>query len=80
SVQPGDAGTAATFYTTDPCNRYAQAIHAAMADGRAYAFAFDDVLAQESLVHDGSPVAATITIQPLEARSATPVAFQARER
>ncbi|MGN6031857.1 MAG: beta-1,3-glucanase family protein [Thermomicrobiales bacterium] len=80
SVQPGDAGTAATFYTTAPCNHYAQAIHAAMADGRAYAFAFDDVLAQESLVHDGSPVAATITIQPLEARSATPVAFQARER
>lgn len=73
-VQPGDATTVAAFYTTDPCNRYAAAIHAAMADGKAYGFAFDDVLAQESLVHDGNPVAAAIEIQPLDGQGATPVA------
>ncbi|MFC4068156.1 beta-1,3-glucanase family protein [Actinoplanes subglobosus] len=59
-TQPG--GTAADFYTGGPANPYAKAIHANMADGRAYAFAFDDVQAQESLVHDGDPRAAGITL------------------
>ena len=35
-----------------------------MADGKAYAFAFDDVGAFESLVHDGSTRAAGLIIQP----------------
>jgi hypothetical protein len=61
-TQPG--GTAADFYTGGPANPYAKAVHDNMVDGRAYAFAFDDVLAQESLVHDGDPRAAGITLSP----------------
>jgi hypothetical protein len=61
-TQPG--GTAADFYRNSPTNEYAKAIHANMADGKAYAFAFDDVQNQESLVHDGNPRAAGITMSP----------------
>jgi hypothetical protein len=35
-----------------------------MVDGKAYAFAFDDVGAFESLVHDGDPRAAGIVLSP----------------
>jgi hypothetical protein len=59
-TQPG--GTAADFYRNSPTNEYAKAIHANMVDGKAYAFAFDDVQNQESLVHDGNPQAAGITM------------------
>ncbi|GIE80471.1 hypothetical protein Aph02nite_64210 [Actinoplanes philippinensis] len=59
-TQPG--GTAADFYTGGPANPYAKSIHSNMADGKAYAFAFDDVQNQESLVHDGDPRAAGITL------------------
>ncbi|MFC7275435.1 beta-1,3-glucanase family protein [Paractinoplanes rhizophilus] len=61
-TQPG--GTAADFYRGDPANLYAKVIHENMADGKAYAFAFDDVLNQESLVHDGDPRLAAITMTP----------------
>jgi hypothetical protein len=33
-----------------------------MVDGKAYAFAFDDVANQESLVHSGDPTAIGITL------------------
>ncbi|SEO79807.1 Beta-1,3-glucanase [Actinacidiphila rubida] len=52
------------FYQDAVTNQYARAIHAQMADGRAYAFAFDDVGNHESLVHDGSPQQASITLDP----------------
>ncbi|MCU7725516.1 beta-1,3-glucanase family protein [Actinoplanes sp. KI2] len=58
------SGTAADFYQGSPANLYAKAIHANMIDGKAYAFAFDDVLHQESLVHDGDPRQASITMTP----------------
>jgi hypothetical protein len=61
-TQPG--GTAADFYRSDPVNLYAKVIHENMVDGKAYAFAFDDVLNQESLVHDGDPRLASITMTP----------------
>ncbi|WP_433367268.1 beta-1,3-glucanase family protein [Actinoplanes sp. CA-142083] len=61
-TQPG--GTAADFYQGDPANLYAKVIHANMVDGKAYAFAFDDVGNQESLVHDGDPRLAAITMTP----------------
>jgi hypothetical protein len=61
-TQPG--GTAADFYRNSPTNEYAKVIHANMVDGKAYAFAFDDVQNQESLVHDGNPQAAGITMTP----------------
>lgn len=55
---------AADFYKSNPTNQYAKAIHAAMADGKAYAFAFDDVGAFESLVHDGDPRSAGLVLSP----------------
>ncbi|MGW1596909.1 glycoside hydrolase family 64 protein [Streptomyces sp. NPDC002343] len=57
--------TTADFYRDAVTNQYARAVHAQMADGKAYAFAFDDVGNQESLVHDGSPRQAYLTLDPL---------------
>jgi glycosyl hydrolase family 64 (putative beta-1,3-glucanase)/cellulose binding protein with CBM2 domain len=58
------SGTASDFYKNSPANLYAKVIHENMADGKAYAFAFDDVQNQESLVHDGDPRLAAITMTP----------------
>jgi hypothetical protein len=58
------SGTGADFYQGEPVNLYNKAIHDNMIDGKAYAFAFDDVQNQESLVHDGDPRAAAITMTP----------------
>ncbi|MGP4043103.1 glycoside hydrolase family 64 protein [Streptomyces sp. 2A115] len=52
------------FYADVVTNHYARKIHAQMADGKAYAFAFDDVGNHESLVHDGDPQQAYITLDP----------------
>ncbi len=60
------------FYTTQPVNKYAKAVHAAMKDGRAYAFAFDDVGAFESLVHSGDPVSARIELSPFNSSGTQP--------
>ncbi|MCX4767618.1 glycoside hydrolase family 64 protein [Streptomyces sp. NBC_01275] len=57
--------TTANFYQDAVTNHYARKIHAQMADGKAYAFAFDDVGQQESLVHDGAPLQAYLTLDPL---------------
>ncbi|WP_457028298.1 glycoside hydrolase family 64 protein [Kitasatospora sp. P5_F3] len=57
--------SAAGFYQDTVTNHYARKIHAQMADGNAYAFAFDDVGHHESLVHDGSPQQAYMTLDPL---------------
>ncbi|MCX2954554.1 beta-1,3-glucanase family protein [Lentzea sp. NEAU-D7] len=62
-LQP--SGTSADFYKGTVTDHYSRVIHENMADGRAYGFAFDDVLAQESIVHDATPHAAGITITPL---------------
>ena len=62
--KPANTSTGADFYQGDPANLYAKAIHQNMVDGKAYAFAFDDVLNQESLVHDGDPRLASITMTP----------------
>ena len=63
-TQP-DTSTA-NFYQDSVTNQYARAIHAQMADGKAYAFAFDDVGNHESLVHDGSPQQADLTLDPFD--------------
>ncbi|MFF6989203.1 beta-1,3-glucanase family protein [Streptomyces sp. NPDC010273] len=57
--------TTANFYVDTVTNQYARKIHAQMADGKAYAFAFDDVGNQESLVNDGNPQQAYLTLDPL---------------
>jgi hypothetical protein len=61
-TQPG--GGPADFYKGSLTNHYSRLIHQNMVDGRAYGFAFDDVQAQESLVHDGDPRSAGITLTP----------------
>ncbi|MCD9879799.1 glycoside hydrolase family 64 protein [Streptomyces guryensis] len=64
-VDPNQPDTSsANFYQDTVTNQYARAIHAQMADGKAYAFAFDDVGNHESLVHDGSPQQADLTLDP----------------
>ncbi|MBT3150195.1 sugar hydrolase [Streptomyces sp. CHD11] len=56
--------SAAGFYREPVTNHYSRIIHAHMADGKAYGFAFDDVGAHESLVHDGNPRQASLTLAP----------------
>ena len=69
-TQPStDAGQ---FYRNDPTNQYARLIHANMADGKAYAFAFDDVGNFESLVNDGDPRSAGITLSPFNGGGTPP--------
>ncbi|MFE1234812.1 glycoside hydrolase family 64 protein [Streptomyces sp. NPDC058745] len=58
--------SSAGFYQDAVTNHYSRKIHAQMADGKAYGFAFDDVGAHESLVHDGSPQQAYVTLDPLD--------------
>ncbi|WP_163509602.1 glycoside hydrolase family 64 protein [Fodinicola acaciae] len=54
----------ADFYQESLTNHYARLIHAQMVDGKAYGFAFDDVGNFESLVHDGNPQQASVTLDP----------------
>jgi len=56
--------SSAGFYQDVVTNHYARKIHAQMADGKAYAFAFDDVGNFESLVNDGNPQQAFLTLDP----------------
>ncbi|MEU3097948.1 glycoside hydrolase family 64 protein [Streptomyces sp. NPDC006967] len=63
NAQQPDA-SAAGFYQEPVTNHYSRIIHAHMADGKAYGFAFDDVGAHESLVHDGNPRQASLTLAP----------------
>ncbi len=57
-------GSAANFYQDAVTNQYARILHSQMADGLAYAFAFDDVGHHESLVNDGNPQQAYVTLDP----------------
>jgi hypothetical protein len=63
---------AGDFYRNNPTNQYARVIHANMSDGKAYAFAFDDVGAFESLVHDGDPRSAGLILSPFGAGGGGP--------
>lgn len=56
--------SSANFYADAVTNQYARNLHAQMADGKAYAFAFDDVGNHESLVNDGNPQGAFVTLDP----------------
>ncbi|KES07372.1 hypothetical protein BU52_10225 [Streptomyces toyocaensis] len=67
SQQPDSSS--ADFYRDAVTNHYAREVHERMADGKAYAFAFDDVGAHESLVHDGDPRHAYVTLDPLSGDS-----------
>ncbi|MGH3433708.1 MAG: beta-1,3-glucanase family protein, partial [Thermocrispum sp.] len=61
-TQPG--GSPSDFYQGELTNHYSRLVHQNMVDGKAYGFPFDDVMAQESLVHDGNPQSAGITLTP----------------
>jgi hypothetical protein len=63
---------AADFYRNNPTNVYAKVIHANMADGKAYAFPFDDVGNFESLVNEGDPRSAGIVLSPFSGGGTTP--------
>ncbi|GAB2478943.1 hypothetical protein GCM10027063_20720 [Promicromonospora xylanilytica] len=71
TTQPGTSTSG--FYQESVTDYYSKYIHEQMANGRAYGFAFDDVLAQESLVHDGNPTAAYMQLDPFQG-AATPIA------
>ncbi|MGW0468628.1 glycoside hydrolase family 64 protein [Streptomyces sp. NPDC003027] len=58
--------SSAGFYKDVVTNHYSRKIHAQMVDGKAYGFAFDDVGAHESLVHDGNPRQAYVTLDPFD--------------
>ncbi|MFI7602828.1 beta-1,3-glucanase family protein [Actinoplanes sp. NPDC049681] len=62
---------AAQFYQNNPTNQYAKIIHQNMADGKAYAFAFDDVGNFESLVQSGDPRSAGLILSPFGAGGPT---------
>lgn len=79
ALNRGTLGTSDVEPVTDPAayyvaggNPYARVIHASMADSRAYAFAFDDVASQESLVQADNPSAVTIRLQPFGSSGASP--------
>lgn len=56
----------AQFYqNSEGLNLYAKSVHQAMTDGKAYAFAFDDVASQASIVEEAHPTSASIELQPL---------------
>ncbi|MFE5299995.1 glycoside hydrolase family 64 protein [Streptomyces sp. NPDC056632] len=66
-TNPNQPDTSASgFYKDTVTNHYSRKIHAQMADGKAYGFAFDDVGAHESLVHDGDPRQAYVTLDPFD--------------
>ena len=72
TVDTQPSTNAAQFYQNSPTNVYAKTVHANMADGKAYAFAFDDVGAFESLVNDGDPRSAGIVLAPFTGGGTTP--------
>ncbi|MGK5684337.1 beta-1,3-glucanase family protein [Actinoplanes sp. URMC 104] len=60
------------FYKNSAPNHYSRIIHANMADGKAYGFAYDDVGGFESLVNDGDPQQAGIIMSPFGAGGTPP--------
>jgi hypothetical protein len=63
---------AGQFYTQAITDSYSKTMHANMVDAKAYGFAFDDVGNFESLVHDGDPRSAAITLTPFGGSSPPP--------
>ncbi|SFR29645.1 Beta-1,3-glucanase [Lentzea waywayandensis] len=53
---------AGDFYTRATTNHFSKIVHQNMVDGKAYGFAFDDVGAFESLVHEPNPRSAKVTL------------------
>ncbi|WP_406075985.1 beta-1,3-glucanase family protein [Micromonospora sp. NBC_01638] len=62
------------FYRNSAPNHYSRIVHANMADGKAYGFAYDDVGGFESLVHHGDPRSAAIILSPFTGGNPPPPA------
>jgi hypothetical protein len=75
---PSQPITDAAQYYQDPItNHYSRVIHENTVDGKAYGFAFDDVLSQASYIQDAAPTAITLTLTPVDSAgqpSGTPTA------
>ncbi|MFC9769606.1 beta-1,3-glucanase family protein [Rhodococcus jostii] len=56
----------ADFFKDGTINRYAESVHKHMLDGKAYAFAYDDVGNHESLVQIPHPRSAQITLDTMD--------------
>lgn len=54
----------ARFYQGPVANQYSRVMHANSADGRAYGFAFDDVVDFASFIQDPAPRGMTVTLTP----------------
>ena len=61
--------TASYYQNIEGLNLYGKTVHGSMVDGRAYAFAFDDVGGHESLVYNPRPAGVRLTLQPLAEES-----------
>ncbi len=72
TIDSQPSSDASQFYRNNPNNQYARLIHANMTDGKAYAFAFDDVGNFESLVSDRAPTSAGITLNAFTGGATTP--------
>ncbi len=59
--------SASTFYQQPISNHYARIMHANSADGKAYGFAFDDVVDFASYIQDLAPRSITLTLTPFGA-------------
>lgn len=55
---------ASGFYKEEVTNHYAAAMHAHAKDGKAYGFAFDDVVGFASYIQDTAPASVKITLTP----------------
>ncbi|GAA4709170.1 hypothetical protein Prum_095100 [Phytohabitans rumicis] len=53
-----------TFYRTPISNHYARVLHENTVDGKAYGFAFDDVVSFASYVEDHTPTSMTLRLTP----------------
>lgn len=67
AAQPNGVPDPASWYTGSPSNHYSRIVHAAEVDGRGYAFAYDDVVADggkdvAGTVFDGAPRLLTVTL------------------
>jgi hypothetical protein len=55
---------AAGFYKGNVVNKYSAAMHASSVDGKAYGFAFDDVIDFAAFILDNAPSQMTVTLTP----------------
>jgi hypothetical protein len=58
------------FYQEKVTNVYSRAMHDASADGRAYGFAFDDILDFAAFILDNQPTAFEVVVEPFGAAAA----------